>query len=606
MCALRNTVAVDHSVDGDQVSGQHCGPVSASESHDLPSTLGRYRLRYHLASGGMASVFLALDGAAFQKLIAIKVVHSHLSAAPSAVRMFIDEARIVAAINHPNVCQMLDFGEQDGRHYLAMEYLSGEPLSSVLRKTADVVAPAFRKRVPLFAARILADAAEGLHAAHELTDEKGASLDVVHRDVSPQNVFVTYAGAVKVVDFGVARARERLEQTRVGDFKGKYAYVSPEQIRGDAFDRRADVWGLGVVLWEFLALKRLFRRPDLITTAEAILSEVVPAPSKINPAVPPALDAIVLKCLSRTPERRYQTAREVSRALRAWLTTTGHLIDGTELGEWMAALFPEERAKRLAMADAAKQGPFDGPTIEVPSAFSVAMPSHSLSALPEAPDHADEQPVDFEAEEPSVGSELSELEAASPRRLLVSVATLSCVALGLVWFAYGRAESVPVAAGEQDEADQPAALVKPSVGAAPRPAEPTPTAVDLVAVHDVADRETPPPQAEAEAPPAPPPEAAPKKAEPVAPTKPVVAAMPPAPAAAPARKPAPQPTGMVHLRSPQPTEAYLDGVLVGTTPLDLEVPVGSHQFELRSPSVAAGLTRRLDVEFASEYTLQMR
>ena len=231
---------------------------------------GRYRIRRQLAAGGMATVYVAqLDGAAgFGKLVALKRIHPHLANELEFVRMFLDEARLTSRITHANVCSVTDFGEQDGTFFLAMELLHGESFSAVLRACLRAKIPAI-ERARLFV-KLLADACEGLHAAHELRDDHGLPMQVVHRDVSPQNLFVTHDGVAKVLDFGIAKARHRLQDETSGQIKGKFAYMSPEQVRGGVLDRRTDVWALGVVAWEMLAGKRLFRRETEMETMFAI------------------------------------------------------------------------------------------------------------------------------------------------------------------------------------------------------------------------------------------------------------------------------------------------------------------------------------------------
>lgn len=195
--------------------------------------LGKYRLLKELASGGMATVHLARPDMlwrGYEKHVAIKVVHPHLAKNPAFVRMFLDEARIALRIEHPNVCSVIDVGVEAGEHYLVMEYLAGRTLAQVLKPRIE--ARMDPKEAHAYFVRIIADAAEGLHAAHLAQGPDGESLEIVHRDVSPQNLMITRQGAVKVVDFGVARARERLEHTEVGQVKGKVEYVSPEQIAG--------------------------------------------------------------------------------------------------------------------------------------------------------------------------------------------------------------------------------------------------------------------------------------------------------------------------------------------------------------------------------------
>ena len=284
-----------------------------------PSRLGRYELCYELGSGGMASVYLArMQGpGGFSKAVAIKRIHPHLTRKKTVTAMFLDEARIASLIDHPNVCSVFDFGEVDDEYFMAMEYLAGDSLAALMRRVCQKPELLRSDRWRRAIAHVIADIGRGLHAAHEVTDEKGQPMGLVHRDVTPHNVFVTYDGAAKLTDFGVAWAKQRITQTTTGALKGKFAYLAPEQIRKKPFDRRADVWSLGVCLWEALAGRRLFRRNDDVETLLAIESGEIPPPSKFVSTIPPELDEIALKALNRDAGKRYESAREMTRSLRA-------------------------------------------------------------------------------------------------------------------------------------------------------------------------------------------------------------------------------------------------------------------------------------------------
>ncbi|MDB4929145.1 MAG: Serine/threonine protein kinase PrkC, regulator of stationary phase, partial [Myxococcaceae bacterium] len=307
--------------------------------------LGRYTLRYRIAEGGMASVYLAQQTgtADFHKWIAMKVIDPQIASTRRFVKMFLDEARLASQLDHPNLCTVFDFGEERGSWFIAMEYLHGESLGVLARTAWSTGRPPPYELV----ARIVADAARGLHAAHELRLPSGASAGVVHRDVSPENIFVTYAGPTKVVDFGVACWKEQTpERTGAGELQGKIAYMSPEQLREQSIDRRADLWSLGVVLWEVTVGRRLFRRKTDAATIDAVLGERVPHPSRFRPDYPDELAAIVNRALERDRGRRYQTALELARALERWLATTGHPGGTGEVGDFMQALFAAQIAVR--------------------------------------------------------------------------------------------------------------------------------------------------------------------------------------------------------------------------------------------------------------------
>ncbi len=315
---------------------------------------GRYRLKYQIASGGMASVFLAgaAGAAGFEKPVAIKRMHPHLARRKAYVDMFLDEAKITSRINHPNVCQVFDFGEMDGAYYMAMEYLVGEPLSTVLAYVQKAKLQSSPKWLAI-AARIMASVCEGLHASHELRDSSGQTLEVVHRDVSPSNIIVSFDGGVKVVDFGVAKARGRIHQTTTGTLKGKFSYMAPEQVRGQPIDRRADVWSVGVCLWEMLTCKRLFKRGSEMETLLAVGQGDIPSPSALNPVVPPSLSAIALHALERDVNNRYATTREVSRALEAWLRSQEQPAGMADIADFLASTLTREHASKVLFVQTA-------------------------------------------------------------------------------------------------------------------------------------------------------------------------------------------------------------------------------------------------------------
>jgi serine/threonine protein kinase len=304
--------------------------------------LGPYRLCAELASGGMATIYLAEPcGGPRRPFVALKVIHPHLAVDPTFLEMFLDEATIAAQIRHPNVCRLLDIGVSGAHHYIAMEYLAGESLAAVRLRLADpstsrVPGP----RLASLVGRILSDACEGLHAAHELVDAFGEPLSVVHRDVSPENVMVTYDGCAKLLDFGVASAARQQHQTRTGILKGKFAYIAPELLAGERADRRADVWGMGATAWELLTGERLFACPSDVETLRAISERRIAPPSEVREDLPRAVDEVVLRALAREPGERYATAREFGSALLAASTGEQGIASLSDLSDWMRTLFP--------------------------------------------------------------------------------------------------------------------------------------------------------------------------------------------------------------------------------------------------------------------------
>jgi len=294
----------------------------------------------------MASVHLArMDGpGGFQKWIAIKRIHPHLVEDESFIQMFLDEARVAARISHPNVATVFELGKEAESFWIAMEYLHGEPLREIMRRTEELGTP----MPPEIACRIIADAAEGLHAAHELLGKNGEKLNLVHRDVTPHNLFVTYDGNTKVVDFGIAKFSSRMASTRAGTLKGKLAYMSPEQVAGEQLDRRTDIFALGVVLWELTTGQRLFRMESDLDTLAKVQDCNVPKPSGIVKGYPLELERVVLKALAKNKNERYRTAREFSRALQSMLMKRGLFIASDEVSAYIKSIFGDRIEKREA------------------------------------------------------------------------------------------------------------------------------------------------------------------------------------------------------------------------------------------------------------------
>lgn len=296
--------------------------------------LGRYSLHAQLAGGGMATVYLArLNGAVgFGRTVAIKRLHPHLAKDPEFVTMFLDEARLSARIQHPNVVPTLDVVATDGELFLVLEYVKGETLSVLNRAMARQKA---QIPVPIVASLVVG-MLNGLDAAHEARDERGAPLEIVHRDVSPQNVMVGADGVARLLDFGIAKAASRLGNTREGQLKGKIAYMAPEQLMGQV-SRQTDIYAAGVVLWEELTGRRLFYAETEVHTMSLVQKGDIPPPSSLNPSVPGALDAIVLKALAKLPEHRFRTAHEMASAIEG----VTELTSPNRVAEWLKSVAGE-------------------------------------------------------------------------------------------------------------------------------------------------------------------------------------------------------------------------------------------------------------------------
>jgi len=322
--------------------------------------IGRYEIVDSLGRGGMAEILLArLRGPQrFERPVAIKRILESHAQAPEVPAMFADEARIAARIDHPNVVQIYELIEDDaGLPCIVMEYLQGESLARVMRRMRATA----RQLDPMIAAYVVAEAAAGLHAAHELRDDEGASMNVVHRDVSPQNLFLTYEGRVKVVDFGIARATQRTTVTQTGMMKGKIRYMSPEQVAGEELDRRSDLFALGTVLHEALTGRQLFKRSGHVSEIRAIAEEPIRGVRMLRPACPEAIDAVAAKALQRDREERFQTADELREALLLALRDLGgSVVPERALRELMESLFREEAAaKREKLAGLRRAPPDD-------------------------------------------------------------------------------------------------------------------------------------------------------------------------------------------------------------------------------------------------------
>lgn len=315
------------------------------------SVLGRYELLLPIAAGGMAMVWAArLKGTrGFQKIVAVKTMLPQLSEDDQFERMFLLEASLASQIRHPHAVEILDLGEQGGVLFLAMEWIDGVPLSLVMKAAKR------RTGVPIpIALRIVAQACAGLHAAHELKDASGKLVGLVHRDISPQNILVTYDGLAKVVDFGVAKATAFNDSTtRAGQLKGKVSYTAPEQVRGDAIDRRVDVFAMGIVLYVLTTGKHPFRRESEGATLFAISStEPVVAPRLFQPDYPPLLEAVLMRALEKERDQRYATAKELLQALERALPPNQRATD-EDVGNFIRDLFEElHQQTRAALTEA--------------------------------------------------------------------------------------------------------------------------------------------------------------------------------------------------------------------------------------------------------------
>ena len=306
-------------------------------SAEVGSTANSYEILAKLAVGGMAEIFLARGAsvAGVSRYVVLKRILRHRASDVHFVRMFLEEARLAAQLQHPNIAQVHDIGRLGDSYFFTMEYVHGETVRALLQLSHRT-----RRAIPIGCVMtVIAGAAQGLHHAHDRIGMDGRPLGIVHRDVSPSNLMISYEGNVKVVDFGVAKAADRVSETRSGTVKGKISYLCPEQCRGNAVDRRGDLFSLGIVLWEMLTTERLFKRTSDFENMTAIVNDPVPRPSSRRADIPPALDELVLKLLAKRADDRYQTGEELVEAIEAVAARCGFVLSTSALGRFIREVF---------------------------------------------------------------------------------------------------------------------------------------------------------------------------------------------------------------------------------------------------------------------------
>ena len=320
----------------------------------LPLRFGKYTLIRKLAQGGMAELFLAIQRssvAGFEKLIVIKRILPEVSQDKAFIDMLLHEARVAATLSHPSIVQTFDVGQVDGRYFIAMEHVHGEDLRNIVRQMKNKGVLEFPVEHAL---GVILGMCAGLAYAHERHDLDGSPLHIVHRDISPQNVVVTFAGDVKIVDFGIAKSdTKHLDHTKSGKLKGKVPYMSPEQARGDHIDARSDIFSTGTMLFELTTGKRLFKGPSEYETLKLICEQEYPRPSQVRPDYPPDLEAIVMKALAKNPDDRYPTARAMQADLEDFVRRHQIPVSSVALHQFMQSLFAD---KLTAQKEALSQG----------------------------------------------------------------------------------------------------------------------------------------------------------------------------------------------------------------------------------------------------------
>lgn len=319
-----------------------------------PVIAGKYTLLRRLGHGGMAEVFLAkqMSEGGFEKLVVLKRILPHLASGPEFVHMFLDEARVAADLRHPNIVTIVDVGRVADTLFMVMEFLHGQDVRKVQRKVA-----AFGQMIPFaHACQMVIDAAAGLHYAHTKHDLNGKALSIVHRDVSPQNILVTFEGSTKIVDFGIAKAAGQSTHTSTGVLKGKYTYMSPEQAQGEVVDARTDQFALGIVLWELLTMRRLFKRDTEGQTLEAIIDGNVPRPRRFREDCPSAVEDVVMTALARDKSKRFRDCEALAMALEDALAASGVVHSQARLAQYMRRLFADQLAEEAAIGVVQQDG----------------------------------------------------------------------------------------------------------------------------------------------------------------------------------------------------------------------------------------------------------
>ncbi len=467
-------------------------PASELQRNLAGRQLGRYEVLTQLASGGMAAVYVARAKgvAGFERLVAIKVLHPHLAYEEEFISMFLDEARLAARIRHPNVVPTLDISDTEGDgFFLVMEYIEGDHFGTLLGAAAKA-----GERLPTpVVSKVIIDALGGLGAAHDLVDENGEPLNLVHRDISPHNVMVGVDGISRLTDFGVAKAEKRLTSTRAGQFKGKLAYMSPEQASSGFADQRSDLFSVGIMLWESLSGRRLFRGENNAATLTKILHEPIPAPSELWPDLEP-FDAILAKALSREPDERFQNADEFAAALENVARTNGGIATTRAVGKQVRERLADKLdAQRSRVKDSIRKlGRTDLSEAAIPIPRESSVSNVSLSGTrPVLPPEAQTLSATPSAMQQVGGAPIPTEDKG--RSMLPIIATLAVLLMAGAGIAIGLSmrsdaeEAAPPETAAPPVAEEPAAETET---ANPIPLVPAPTELDEPEAEDpVADAE---------------------------------------------------------------------------------------------------------------------
>ncbi len=541
----------------------------------VPGTrLGKYEIVRRIATGGMAEIFLArvsgLPG--FQKNVVVKRILPQLATKADFIEMFLDEARIAATLQHPNVVQMYDVGVVDGNYFIAMEYLNGEDVRTVMKTL-------FRKdgKLPLeFALGIVIGVASGLHYAHEKKGFDGKPLQIIHRDVTPQNVIITYEGGVKLLDFGIAKATNRFGETRFGTLKGKVPYMSPEQCRGEPLDRRSDMFSLGIMLYELTLGRRLFRGRSDFEILKQIVEGTVSPPRSIDPTYPVPIERIVMRALEKEREKRYQTAQELQADLE-WVVRE----ERVNVSPIALAKFMEQTFGGQAEAEARHEAQGERKTEEE------ALEDEDIEVINEEQAQAEERAREERAAMIAQIHSRSDSESQSLRqparsRLPLVMVCVGALALGIVaaWKLTARPKAKPAPVGEQPVS--PLVPVSPPTNIEPPELERPPAPVAVPPAQPAAQPVKPAHGKHGS-----------KPAKPLKPVevKPVV-------------EPKLEGDGTLVIASTPWCNVSVDGDDKGPTPLKLTLPAGKHTVVLSNPEFK--ITRSLSIMIQPGETLRKK
>ncbi|MFO0645354.1 MAG: serine/threonine-protein kinase [Polyangiales bacterium] len=460
--------------------------------------LGRYEIIGLLARGGMGAVYLARSAGAggFSRLFAIKVMHAHLADEAEFVNMLVDEARVASRIHHPNAVAIIDLAESPQGYYLVMDYVEGATLTQV--RTSKLLTDDQKTRIGL---RMILDALAGLHAAHELHDDDGASLRIVHRDVSPHNILVGCDGVGRITDFGIALATARIASSRPGMIKGKPQYMAPEQVLASAVDRRADIFCAGIILWEFLTRGRLFRGDTEAAAMMMVCNAPIPAPTTLLP-LPQGFDEVCLRALERDPDKRYRTARAFAEALEAVVDAAGWSMSTHDVSELVSTAFADDVAKRKALirdrgrvahepvkepassrsAPMMQRPPRDSlaeaATVANPSTRPGEAPKETSASIPAIEVRPQQRKP---AEVTTVRLSVVNDPPAKPARIIAAAAAATAIVVGVWWVGHRDAQNARESVSPTAHAATAPAASPTPAPAPPAPAAPTPPPAALAA-----------------------------------------------------------------------------------------------------------------------------